>query len=174
MKLTTVLVSTALFAGLMFAQGPGQGRQRGGGTPPGNPQDRPVMDPAKAIEMRVTMLTRMLDLTPDQVTQATTIFTNSANTSQTIRTAAAQNRAALREAIKANNLAQIDQVANALGISNGQLTAIEAKAEAAFYAILTADQKAKYDQRGGFMGGMGMGGGGPMGAGPMGGRVPRQ
>ena len=175
MRLTTVFLSIALLSGLSFAQG--QGRQRGGATPPtGANQERPVMDPARAIEMRVTMLTRFLELTPDQVTQATTIFTNAANASQTLRTSSTENRTALREAIKANNFAAIDQLSNALGITSGQLMAIEAKAEAAFYAILTADQKAKYDQRGGF--GFGPGGGpmgpGGMGPGGMGGRMPRE
>jgi Spy/CpxP family protein refolding chaperone len=172
MRITTVLLSFAVLSGLAFAQGPAQGRQRGGSTPPGAPnQERPAMDPARAVEMRVNMLTRFLELTADQATQATTIFTNAANASQTLRTASSENRTALREAIKANNFATIDQLSNALGITSGQLMAIDAKAEAALYNILTADQKAKYDQRGGF--GFG-GGGGPMGPGGMGGRMPRE
>ena len=177
MRLGIFFLGTALFAGLMFAQGPGQGRQRGGGPPAGGVnQERTAPDPAKAIEMRVTMLTRWLELAPDQAATATTIFTNSATASQAVRTAMQTNRTALREAVKGNNPGAIDLAANAIGTSTAQLTSTEAKAEAAFYAILTADQKAKYDRRGGGMGmGMGMGGGGPMGAGPMGGRgIPRE
>jgi Spy/CpxP family protein refolding chaperone len=176
MRLTTVLVGIALVGGLTFAQGQGPGRQRGSGTPPGGAnQERPAMDPARGIEMRVTMLTRFLELTPDQVPQATTIFTNAATASQTLRTASSENRTVLRGAIKANNFPAIDQAANALGIASGQLMAIDAKAEAAFYAILTADQKAKFDQRGGmgFGGGGGPMGPGGMGPGGMGGRMPR-
>jgi Spy/CpxP family protein refolding chaperone len=166
MSLGTFLLSTALFTGLMFAQGPGQGRQKGGGPPAGNPnQERVAPDPARMAERRVTMLTRWLELTPDQVTHATTVFANATTASQAVLKGMQANRAELREAVKANNAAGIEQASSAIGTATTQLTAIEAKAEAAFYLALTADQKAKYDKRGGMgMGmGMGMGGGGPMG-----------
>jgi hypothetical protein len=42
----------------------------------------------------------------------------------------------------------IDQAAATIGNVSAQLTAIDAKAEAAFYALLTADQRARYDELG--------------------------
>jgi hypothetical protein len=53
----------------------------------------------------------------------------------------------------------IDQVAATIGSLTSELTSIEAKADAAFYHILTADQQTKLnDSRGGF-------GAGPLGFG---------
>lgn len=178
MRLGITVLGVALSAGLMFAQGPGQGRQQRGGGPPaaGSNVVRTPPDPAKMVERRVSMLTRWLELAPDQVTQATSIFTGAATASQAVRTSMQSNHKALREAVKANSIAGIDQAANALGSATAQITSIDAKAEAAFYAILTADQKARYDRRGAAMGPMGAGpmGGGPMGGGPMGRRGPRE
>ena len=68
--------------------------------------------------------------------------------------------------MKANNAATIDQLAATIGTATGQLASINGKADAAFYAILTTDQKAIFDSHpaggrgpGGFGGGPGGGGG---------------
>jgi len=50
-------------------------------------------------------------------------------------------------------------VAANIGLLTGQIQAIQSKANAAFYAILTADQQTKFDQIG--FGGFGPGPGGP-------------
>ena len=58
-------------------------------------------------------------------------------------------REALNAAVKKNAAdAEIDQLAAAVGVINGRLAAIHAKASAKFYALLTAEQKTKYDQMG--------------------------
>lgn len=132
LKLATFLTTAALSTALVFAQPPG-----GPGGPPPDPQTR--------IQNRVTFLTTLLTLTSDQQTQATTIFTNAYTAEQSASANAQTAHQALADAIKKNDTAAIDQVSASLGAISGQLTAINAKADAAFYAILTPDQQAKYD-----------------------------
>lgn len=154
MKKTMTMI--LLSAAMAFAQGP----RGNGGAPP---------DPAQMIEMRVNMLANQLSLTEAQKTQATKIFTDAQTASETARTAMQTARESLGDAIKKNNTASIDQLSRDIGAATTELTSIESKAQAAFYAILTADQQAKFDSMPGR--GMGMGGpmGGPgMGAGPAG------
>ena len=50
---------------------------------------------------------------------------------------------ALSTAIKANTTAAITTQAAAIGTAKGQIVGIEANADAAFYLLLTADQKTK-------------------------------
>ena len=136
MHLSRYLAAAAFSAALVFAQGP---RPRGfgpAGTPP---------DPATMIQMRVSYLVSLLGLSDAQKTQATTIFTNASTAAQSILTNVQTDRDALAAAIKANSTATIDQLAASIGTLEGQLTAINAKADAAFYAILTAAQQATYD-----------------------------
>jgi len=54
----------------------------------------------------------------------------------------------MRDAVKKNDTAAIDQLSATIGTETGQLSAIQNKADAAFYAILTPDQQAKYDKAG--------------------------
>lgn len=153
-KLMTTMVAAAA---LTFAQGP----RGNGGTPP---------DPAKRIEMRVNMLANQLSLTEAQKAQATKIFTDAQTAAETARTAMQTAREGLGEAIKTNNTASIEQLSRDIGSATTELTSIESKAQAAFYAILTAEQKTKFDSMPGRgMGGPGMGGPGmPGGPGPAG------
>ena len=131
------LGSTALLAAaLVAAQGFGPRAGGAPGTPP---------DPATMAQMRVSMLATLLSLTDAQKTQATTIFTDAATAAQTIHASLQTIQTTMTAAVKANNTAAIDQAAGTIGTLQGQLTAINAKADAAFYAILTADQKTKYD-----------------------------
>lgn len=108
---------------------------------------------------RVAMLTRRLSLTADQQTQATTIFTAAATANATTYTSLSSVRQQLNDAVKANNTAAINQAANTIGTLTTTLTASDAKANAAFYAILTPDQQTKFNSShgpGGF-GGAGFG-----------------
>jgi Spy/CpxP family protein refolding chaperone len=124
--------------------------------------------PATRAQMRVNRLASQLNLTDAQKTSALSIFTTAYTNSETAQTNLETARTSLTTAIKANNTAQIDQLSTQIGTLSGQLTAINAKAEAAFYALLTADQKTLYDAhpsggRGPGMGGPGGGGMGPRG-----------
>ena len=143
----------ALSAALMLGQHMGP---RANGTPP---------DPTTMIQNKVARLTTLLTLTTAQQTQATTIFTNAFTSSQSVMTSLQTDQQSLSDAVKANNSATIDQVAGTIGTLQGQLAAINAKANAAFYAILTADQQAKFDALPHGGPGFGPPGGGPGGPG---------
>lgn len=128
------LITAGLFAALAFAQGPGP---RGGpGTPP---------DPQAMVQRRVDSLATLLDLTDAQKTQATTIYTGALTAAQSIETSLRSTRQALADAVKANATATIDQLSATIGTATGQLIAINSKADAAFYSILTPDQQTKFD-----------------------------
>jgi Spy/CpxP family protein refolding chaperone len=148
-KLTTLTSLTAVIAGLALAQGRG-------GAPP---------DPQTMIQRRVDRLATELNLTDAQKAKATTIFTDAYSAGESMQSDLRSNRQSLSEAVKKNDTAAINTLAVTAGVLNGQLTAINSKAEAAFYAILTADQQAKYDSQP--HGGPG-GPGGPMGRGAFG------
>jgi Spy/CpxP family protein refolding chaperone len=140
-----LLVTFAITAIAAFAQGRGPGPMQGGAS---TPEGR--------IEMRVNFLANALSLTEDQKARATTIFTQAYTASATVRTSMETARQSLEDAVKKNATSAIESAAATLGTLNGQWIAIDSKADAAFYALLTADQKAKFDslpRRGGPMGG---------------------
>ena len=98
---------------------------------------------------RLDYLAGYLSLTDAQKTQAKAIFDAAATAAETARGQADSARTALNTAIKANaSDAELDRLSAAIGVIHGQITAIHAKAEAKFYNLLTAEQKAKYDARG--------------------------
>jgi Spy/CpxP family protein refolding chaperone len=131
----------ALIALPAFAQGP-RGRGPGGGG------------------SRVEFLAGYLSLTDAQKTQAQAIFEAASAALETARGQAQSAHDAIRAAVKANAAdAEFDRLGAALGAVQGQMAAIQGKADAKFYAILTAEQKEKYDS-------MASRGPGPMGAGP--------
>jgi Spy/CpxP family protein refolding chaperone len=121
--------------------------------------------PATMAQMRVNRLAAELSLTDAQKTTALSIYTTAYTSAQTVQTNLRTAQTSLRDAVKANNTAQIDSLSATIGTATGQATAINSKADAAFYAILTAEQKAIYDAHP--AGGRGPGGfGGPGGGGP--------
>ena len=125
--LLAILSVTPIFAQRGRPGGPGGGESRG-----------------------LDYLAGYLGLTESQKTQAQTIFDAAATASETARGQLSGARDALRAAAKANQSdAELDRLGAAVGAVEGQLAAINAKAVAKFYALLTAEQKAKYDQVGG-------------------------
>jgi len=141
-KLTTVLLTSLLAATSMFAQA-----------------TRTPRDPATMAQRRVARLTTVLTLTTAQQQQATNIFTNSATANATQIAALKTAHQAIRDAVKKNDTAGIDNAANTIGSATAQLTSTESKAHAAFFAILTPDQQTKLDALKGMRGH-----GGPRGA----------
>jgi Spy/CpxP family protein refolding chaperone len=127
---TTKLLSIALLSCVTaLAQGPGR---RG---------------PGAANQNRIDFLATVLSLTDDQKQQATVIFDAAEQASTPVRESLTQQRQALNDAAKSNAAdAQIDQLAATAGNLTAQLTAIQTKAFAKFYAILTEEQKTKLDQ----------------------------
>jgi Spy/CpxP family protein refolding chaperone len=133
-KLTTALLFTAA---LLSAQ----------------PQNPP--DPATMAQREVQFLTKRLGLLAAQQTQATTIFTAQFTADAATHASLKTERTNLTAAIQSNNTAVIDQIANQIGTLTAQLTSNDARARAAFYAILTTSQQATYNQHPGRDGGPG-------------------
>ena len=113
-------------------------RKGPGGAPP---------DPQTMIQRRVDRLATELSLTDAQKAKATTIFTDAYTAGESSNRTCAATGNRLSDAVKKNDTAAISTLAVTAGVLSGQLTAINSKAEAAFYAILTADQQAKYDSQ---------------------------
>jgi Spy/CpxP family protein refolding chaperone len=131
MKLKLLVGLTCLSAGLMMAQGPG-GR-------PG-----PGREAA------------LLGLTTDQQTLIKTTRTEAATQSKPLREQARTLRGELDAAIKAGDTGKIDSLTPSIAQIEGQIGAIDAKAQAKIYGSLTADQKAKVDAAPGGLGRLGM------------------
>lgn len=116
-------------------------------------------DPATMAANQVARLTKLLTLTTAQQAQATTIFTAAAISQTSVRTGQQTAQASLQTAITKNDTATIDTVTAQIGTLTGQQVDISSKAQAAFYAILTADQQTQYSALPGH-GGPGSGPGG--------------
>jgi Spy/CpxP family protein refolding chaperone len=142
------IITLFAFTSLLFGQSSGTGS-----TPP---------TPAQQAARMVGRLTTLLTLTTAQQTQATTIYTSEVTALATINTSMQAARTALQTAVKSNDQGGITTQAIQIGNLTTQQLEAQAKAEAAFYAILTADQQTQYSQLhsggpGGF-GGRGRGG----------------
>jgi Spy/CpxP family protein refolding chaperone len=142
-KLIQLFAVGLALAAMAFAQRPGRGLGFGPGVGAGDPA---AVDSATMIERRVARLAKLLDLTEAQKISATQIFTDAAAAAKEARTGAEAAREAIAAAIKTNNTVAIETNAATLGTIHGKTIAIESKAQAAFYALLTADQKTKYDE----------------------------
>ena len=129
--------------------------------------------PAQMVTNRVGHLTTLLSLTTSQQAEATTIFTTAQAAVSGFMDSMKTARTALHAAVQKNDIAGINIAASQIGALTVQQVEAQAKGDAAFYAILTADQKTKFDELGGG-GGFGGPGGGPRGFGGQGGPGPRQ
>lgn len=104
----------------------------------GNPPD-----PAKMAQHRIDFLTKQLSLTAQQQQQAASIFSDAGNNAKGTRDQMRTAHENLKAAIQKNDTAGIEQAANAIGSLNTQMILAHAKAQAAFYQILTPEQQAK-------------------------------
>ena len=128
----------ALAAGIALAQTP---------TQPAQPrQPGRARMAARRGGFMLGRMVRALGLTDAQKEQAKSIFQAARQSAQPTREQMKQNRQAMAAAVKANDTAQIQSLANQQGVLAGQLAANRAEAMAKFYANLTPDQKAKADQ----------------------------
>jgi Spy/CpxP family protein refolding chaperone len=120
-------------------------------------------DPATIVAHRVARLTKLLDLNTTQAGTATTIFTNSLAAVTPLETSLSTDRQSLAAAVKSNDTATIESLATSIGTVTGQIIAIQNKADAAFYAILSPTQQTTLNQSkgAGGHGGFGRGSGGP-------------
>lgn len=97
-----------------------------------------------------------LSLTETQKQQALRIYKDLEEETRPLERKIMEQRLALREAVK--NSApdwQIDQIAGALGALTGQVVALESKADAKFYSLLTPEQREKWARPFGGRGGPG-------------------
>jgi len=93
------------------------------------------------VTHEVTFLTKLLTLTATQATTATTIFTNELTSIITLDAQIATAQTALAMAVKANDTTGITTQSGLIGTATGQIIGLEAKADAAFYALLTTAQQ---------------------------------
>jgi Spy/CpxP family protein refolding chaperone len=103
-------------------------------------------DPAQMAQHHVSFLTKQLSLTTQQQQQATTIFTQAANTVQSSHDQMHTAHQNLQAAVQKNDTAAIDQITNTIGTLMAQGMAVHAKAEAAFYQTLTPEQQTKMNE----------------------------
>ena len=118
-------------------------------TSPATPSVRQEhrMTIAQRVEHRVAHLTRMLGLNASQQQQATTIFTNAANSNQPVMADMRSARKNLHNAVATNDsVNSIKQYAASIGNDTGTLVANNATAAEQFYQILTPDQQSKMQQ----------------------------
>jgi hypothetical protein len=144
--ITGTAAIVVLSAGAMLGQGPMQMHPNGFGGDSGAGFGSTTTNPpdvATIVAHEVSFLTSLLTLTTGQQTQATTFFTNALNSIAPLQTAITTAQTALATAVKANDTNGITAQATAIGTAQGQIVGIQAKADAAFYALLTADQKTK-------------------------------
>ena len=102
--------------------------------------------PAAMAQRQVTRYTTLLSLNPNQVEQATTIFTTEATAQSNVRANERAAHQAMEAAIKANDTATIQSTATTMGQISAEMMAAHATARAQFYALLNSDQKAKYSE----------------------------
>jgi Spy/CpxP family protein refolding chaperone len=156
------IVLATLIASIVFSQT--------ATTPPGPPTT------AQIVANMVAHFTTLLDLTSSQQALATTIFTTQQTALQALQTPMQAAQTALVTAVTSNT--GLSAAATQIGSLTAQQVLAQATGDAAFYAILTADQQTKYtelNQPGQGGPGQGPGNGGPGGpGGPPGGPPPKQ
>jgi len=126
-RILKALVLATLMASMVFSQT--------APTPPGPP---PIAD---MVANTVAHLTTLLDLTSSQQALATTIFTTQQTGLQALQTPLQAAQSALQTAVTSNT--GLSAAATQIGTLTAQQVLIQATGDAAFYAILTADQRTK-------------------------------
>jgi Spy/CpxP family protein refolding chaperone len=101
---------------------------------------------AEQAQQRLKFLTSILTLTSVQQEQATTIFGDAAISESALDESRKATQDALSTAVRANDIASIEQAASTVGQLTAQSTSVTAKADAAFYQILTKEQQSKFAQ----------------------------
>lgn len=119
---------------------------------PAAPQQTPAhSQPRQAArnwqDRMLNRLTARLSLTADQQSQVKGILKETRAENKALQPKFREERMALDTAIKSDSLGQIDQITQQNMTMNSKIAANHLKAVAKIYAILTPDQKAKFDQR---------------------------
>ena len=103
-------------------------------------------NPANIVQQRVGFLTNLLSLTVAQQQRATTIFTIAARAGVMVVSNLDAAHNSLEHAIKNNDSAAIDQISATIGNLTAKGTSNDAKADAAFYQLLTPAQQSRLIQ----------------------------
>jgi Spy/CpxP family protein refolding chaperone len=127
-----------LMAGALFAQ---QTAPSGG-----NPPSTTRQQSAARRSDYTAHLTRALNLTPDQQTKVKAIFADARQRREALAPKMREERAALKTAVQNGNDREIDRIVHQNAQLNADARALHVKAMAKVYALLTPDQKAKFDQ----------------------------
>lgn len=146
-RLAITAALAAMAAGTVFAQAPGRANR---------PMQGQRMEQMQ--QRRIQRLATLLELTEAQKQQAASIFTDARKQGSALMPQMRTAHTSLREAIKSNDTAQIDAAAAEIGRLHGQMRAIHAKSTAAFYNLLTPEQRQKFDELKPGFGMMGHGG----------------
>lgn len=128
MKFATI---AAMTAGMALAQ------QAPANAPA--PAKTPVHRPFARMHQNMM---KALNLTDAQKQQAKTIFQETREKTKPVRAELRQNRQALRDAIKADNKADIQKLSKTDGELMGRLLTARNEAKAKFYSLLTPEQRA--------------------------------
>jgi Spy/CpxP family protein refolding chaperone len=91
-------------------------------------------------------LTKELNLTADQQTKVRAIFADTHQRAQALEPKMREEREALKTAVKAGDDREIDRILQQNAQLNADFQAMHVKAMAKVYALLTPDQKVKFDQ----------------------------
>jgi Spy/CpxP family protein refolding chaperone len=126
-------------AGALMAQTP---------APKAAPQAKAPGEHARGAHREGFMrrMTARLGLTQDQQNQIQAIFKESREHNKDVMAKVKEEHMALREAIKSGSERDIDQITHRNAELNAKVAAMHAKTMAKVYAVLTPDQKAKWDQ----------------------------
>jgi Spy/CpxP family protein refolding chaperone len=129
MNLMKTTMGILLLAGLTFAQPPmmrGKGRGDGQGS-------------------RLDMMATMLDLSATQKSSAEAIFKSAKEAGAPHRESLRTLQGSLQDAVKKNDTLSIETLSTQVAASQGKLMALGRTADAAFYQLLTPEQRTKLD-----------------------------
>jgi|SRR5579862_37691 len=101
---------------------------------------------AHGAQNHVGLMTARLSLTAEQQSQATTIFSSGAAAEKSLHASLRTAHQALNDAVRSNNTVSMEQLGSTIGNLTAQLTVAQSKTRAAFYQILTPEQRTKLDQ----------------------------
>ncbi len=129
-------------AGAMMGQAPAPQQPNSAQSPAG--VHRNARGHKRGMLQRLTM---RLNLTPDQQERVKGILKESRDHNKALAANVRVEHQSLASAVRSDSEQQIDQITQQNARLNSQMEAMHLKQMAKIYAILTPDQKAKFDQR---------------------------
>ncbi len=103
-------------------------------------------DPTSSVRRQMQYWVDVLSLTPEQTEQVVSLFVEARKSQDALRSEFQVSRQNLGAAIKNNDANAIEQASELFGSLSAKSTSARAKAAAAFYQVLTAEQQTKFNQ----------------------------